>query len=272
MREMATGDWYISLRGARQRANLTRKELARLSGIALETLRAYETGRRKPSRDNLETVLQTLKLDRTEGNRIRLSLGLAPDSRDYGVGDSRYYRVEELQAEMERLPWPVFAPNELMDLVFANTVALRLWRVDLSREFLEPGERNFFRIASNPRFADRVVNWDEAVGTMVGMWKGHHRGRETLEQPSPYFQRLLQDFLAGDPKYVRRLLDLWERVPAREPKVRFHYRPVIRDPEVGEMRFLGILGPANETEALAWHDWIPTDAESWQRLTTLVSG
>jgi len=269
---MTEDDWHVALRSARERLGLSRTELARLSGISPETLRAYEVGRRKPSRQNLDAVLDALKLDRTEGNRIRLAVGFAPDSHDYGTPSvADQYTIAELQVELERLPWPAFAANELMEIVAANRIIQKLWRVDLGREFLEPIERNALKVASSPRFARHLVNWDEAIGGLLGMWKGHHRGPESLDASSPYFQRLLKDFLAGDPTYVRRFLDVWERTPAREPKVRIHYRVVWHDDAVGEMRFLGIQGTANMWEALAWNDWIPVDAESWQRLEQLVS-
>jgi transcriptional regulator with XRE-family HTH domain len=251
---------------------LSRVELARLSGISPETLRAYETGRRKPSRQNLDAVLDALNLDRTQGNRIRLALGLAPDTRDYGTpGVADQYTIPELEIELERLPWPAFAANEFIEVVAANRAVQKLWDVDLSREFMDLTERNLLRQASTPRFAERCVNWDEVVGLMVSTWKGHHRGPESLETPSPYFQQLVEDFLTGDPKYVRRFLGLWERMPAREPKMRSHYPVVWRDDSVGEMRFLGILGPGNIWESLSWHDWIPIDSESWQRLERLLS-
>jgi transcriptional regulator with XRE-family HTH domain len=266
-------DWKRRLLDARSRLGLSRAGLARRTGLSPETVRAYEQGRRRPTIESLTAVLDALKLDRTEGNRIRLALGFAPDTRDYGTpGVADQYTIPELEIELQRLPWPAFAANEFIEVVAANRAVQKVWDVDLSHEFLEVTERNLLRVASNPRFADRCVNWDEVVGLMVSTWKGHHRGAESLDNPSPYFQRLVEDFLAGDPKYVRRFLDLWQRMPAREPKMRSHYPVVWRDDSVGEMRFLGILGPGNIWESLSWHDWIPVDSESWQRLESLVSG
>jgi transcriptional regulator with XRE-family HTH domain len=270
---MATEDWHLALRTFRERLSLSRTELAHLTHISPETLRAYEAGRRKPSRQNLDAMLDALKLDRTQGNRIRLALGFAWDSRDYGIpGIADQFTLEELAVEIERLPWPAFAANEMMEIMAANRIIQKLWRVDLGREFLEPIERNALKVASSPRFARHLVNWDEAIGALVAMWKGHHRGPESLNASSPYFERLLKDFFAGDPTYVRRFLAVWERTPAREPKVRIHYRVVWHDDTVGEMRFLGILGPGNQWEALAWNDWVPVDAETWQRLEALKAG
>ena len=260
-------NWQQSLKQSRERQGLSRAELARRSSLSVDTIRAYEQGRRRPSEASLTAVLDALKLDRTEANNIRLALGLAPDRRDFGTPSiADQFTVEELAVELERLPWPAFAANELMEVVAANSLAEKLWGVDLSSEFLDKTDRNLLRIASNPRFADRCLNWDEVVGVMVGMWKGHHRGPENLDTPGTYFGELIKDFMAGDPKYVKRFLDLWENTPPRQPKIRLHYRVIWKDDEVGEMRFLCIQSSANIWEALGWTDWIPSDAESWQRL------
>ncbi len=180
--------WQESLRQTRERQGLSRAELARRSSLSVDTIRAYEQGRRRPSDASLTAILDALRLDRTEANNIRLALGLAPDRRDFGTPSiADQFTVDELQDELRRLPWPAFAANELMEVVAANLPAQALWGVDLAQEFLEPTERNLLRVASNAYFADHCLNWDEVVGVMLGMWKGHHRGAESLEQPSPYF-------------------------------------------------------------------------------------
>ena len=262
--------WQDSLKTARERQGLSRAELAARASLSVDTVRAYEQGRRSPTNASLTAILDALKLDRTEANNIRLALGYAPDRRDFGTPSiADQFTVQELEQELERLPWPAFAANELMEIVAANQPAQALWGVDLSSEYLETTERNLLRVASTPRFADRCLNWEEVVGVMVGMWKGHHRGAESLEKPSPYFDQLINDFMAGDPKYVKRFLDVWERTEPRQPKIRIHYPVHWRHDDVGEMRFLGVQSPANIWEAMGWNDWIPVDAESWTRLEEL---
>ena len=256
--------WQDSLRLARERQGLSRAELARRASLSVDTVRAYEQGRRSPTNGSLTAILDALKLDRTEANNIRLALGFGTPS----IADQ--FTVPELEVELERLPWPAFAANELMEVVAANQPAQTLWGVDLSQELLEPAERNLLRIASTPRFAGQCLNWDEVVGLMVGMWKSNHRGAESLDEPSPYFEQLIKDFMGGDPKYVKRFLDLWERTEPHQPKVRIHYPVHWRHDDAGEMRFLGIQSSANIWEALGWHDWIPADAQTWTRLNALL--
>ena len=56
-------DWQESLRHSRERQALSRAELARLASLSVETIRAYESGRRKPTLKSLTAILDALKLD-----------------------------------------------------------------------------------------------------------------------------------------------------------------------------------------------------------------
>ena len=98
----------------------------------------------------------------------------------------------------------------MMEVVDANQPAQLLWGVDRRREVTNQLERNMRGVASNPRFADRCRNWDEAVGTIIAGFKGHTRGPESYDSPSPYFAVVLEQFLQGDKTYVGRFLDVWE--------------------------------------------------------------
>jgi hypothetical protein len=124
-------------------------------------------------------------------------------------------------------------------------------------------------VASNPRFAERVENWDEAMQAGIGVFKGHHRGPEDVENAGPYFSQVLDRFLAGDPKYTSRLLELWQETLPREPKVRWEYEVLWNEPGLGRMRFLAVVNTANEQDGLAFNDWIPVGAESWECLGRL---
>jgi transcriptional regulator with XRE-family HTH domain len=270
---MATEDWHIALRTFRERLTLSRTELAHLTHISPETLRAYEAGRRKPSRQALDAILGALRLDRLEANRIRHSLGFAADYLQLGQWELTYmFSLPELQEEVERIPWPEFVVDENMQVVVANRVTQKLWDVDLEREFPTLQERNMLRVATGQRFGQRLVNWEEMVGVAVAIWKGHHLGAESLESSSPYFRKVVEELMGGNPEYVRRFIDLWDRTPGRSPKVRGRYQVVWRDPAYGEMRFVGLSTTANEWEGLAFNDWHPVDAETWQRLEALKAG
>ena len=264
-------EWSQELKAARERLGLSRAELAGRCSLSAETIRAYEVGRRKPARHRLDAVLNALKLERLEANRIRHSLGYSADYLRLGTLEPTYmFSLDELHEWVEHIPWPQFVVDENMQVVFANSVVQRLWGVDLQSELLTPIERNMLRFATNPRFADRAVNWEEMVAYAVSIWKGHHLGPESLERPSPFFEQALAELAKGDPKYVRRFLEVWEKTPGKTPKVRDRYRVIWRDPAHGEMTFVALSSTANEWEGLAFHDWIPVDAASWETLNRLT--
>jgi transcriptional regulator with XRE-family HTH domain len=270
---MVTEDWNIALRRFRERLTLSRTELAYLTHISPETLRAYEAGRRRPSRQALNAILAALRLDRLQANGIRHLLGFAADYLQLDQREPTYmFSLPELQEEVERIPWPEFVVDENLQVVVANRVTQKLWDVDLEREFPTIQERNMLRVATGQRFGQRLVNWEETVALAVAVWKGHHPDAESLELSSPPYRRVVEELMGGNPDRVRRFIDVWDRTPGWSPKVRVRYPVVWRDPAYGEMRFVGLATTANQWEGLLFDDWHPVDAETWQRLEALKAG
>ena len=84
--------------------------------------------------------------------------------------------------------------------------------------------------------------------------------------PVPILAALLERFLAGDPKYVSRLAELWRDAPPIKVKMRWSYRIVWQVPGFDVMRFQGFLSSANEPDGYMFYDWIPADATTWDQL------
>ena len=254
------GEWFDELGETRKALNLSRADLARLAGVSPESVRAYETGRRKPSRKSLVAILDALKLERRSRDRILVDAGYAPDG--FNLGPDRYFdymfTLEQAQVHLDDTPWPAFVMNEVLEVVAANQRVQDLWGVDLRREFVEPRQRNMLGLASNPRFAERLLNWDEMVAVGFSVFKGHHRGPEDLSAPSPLFNQVLESLAAGDPQYVARFLDLWQKTPPRTPKVRWWY-PVVWQMGDQALRFRGLVTTCDEPHGLAFNDWLPVD-------------
>jgi transcriptional regulator with XRE-family HTH domain len=267
-------EWFVLLTRARAQLNLSQAELAARSHVSLASIKSYETGKRHPSRPYLTAILDALKTGREERNAILNAAGFAIDG--MALGPAMYgefmFTPDEAAAEVEKAAWPAFVLGEMMQVVAANAICQRLWGVDLRTEYLEPTERNFLTVASDPKFADRVANWDECVGVIAAVFRGHHRGAEDLESPSPYFNALLERFLEGDPKYVARFLTVWQKTVPRTPKIRWRYPVVWDEPGIGVMRFHAYVSTANEPDGLAFNDWVPVGAESWLALERLRSG
>ena len=269
--ESRMDDWRRSLRNVRRARHLSQRSLAELSGLSTETVRGYESGRRKPARDHLMQVLDALKVSRAERSEILEDAGFATDTWHLGSLDNPgfYFTIEEALEEIQLHPWPAFVNNEWAEVVVANDVAQRLWGVDLRHEFTDAIDRNMLSLASTPRFADRCVNWDEAIGVLASVWKGHHRGPEDPETPSPYFASVMERFLKGDPKYVARFAECWQSAEPATPKVRWWYPIVWDEPGIGTMRFRCLSTTCDEPRGLAYQDWMPLDAATWHALDTL---
>jgi len=258
---------------ARTRLGLSQAELAARAHVSLASVKSYEQGRRHPSRPYLVAMLDALQIDRGWRNEILSAAGFSPDGLAVRPHNIEEWQFSGLEADKEiaTYAWPSFVLTERMEVIAANAVAQALWGVDLRREFVDPIERNLISVASNPRFADRISNWDEAMETVAAMAKGFHRTDETLEDPSPYLRAVLERFLAGDPRYVQRLAKAWERATftRTQQRVRWSYAVDWDEPDIGPMRFRCLVSTMSEIDGLAVNDWIPRDAESWTNLDRL---
>jgi transcriptional regulator with XRE-family HTH domain len=263
------GEWAELLAKARGELGLSQADLALRAHVSLAAVKAYEQGKRHPARPYLVALLDALKLERARRNQIMQSAGYATDGLEVGPWgyEGFMFTVEEAADMIASVPWPAFIANEMMEVVTANPVAQRLWGVDLRHEFLDAIERNLLSVASNPRFASRCTNLPEAFLVMAAVFKGHYRGPEALENPSPYFAAVLERFLRGEQRYIQPFLDAWQRAEPRTPKVRWEYPVVWEEPGAGVMRFRCFVSAASEPDGLAFNDWVPCDAASWEALS-----
>ncbi|HEY5625267.1 MAG TPA: helix-turn-helix transcriptional regulator [Dehalococcoidia bacterium] len=260
-------DWHVALRQHRRNRGLSRAALAARAGVSASSLKAFEHGQRHPKEATLNALIDALGLAREEANPMRLSAGYAVDW--FGLLSARY-PSEDLAKDIEACPWPVFITNQATDVVHANHAFQRVWDVDLSREFLDPGERNLIANASNPRWVHSIENFDEMVTYLVGLIKGDPRWAQTPENPAPWLQSHLQRFIEGDPAAVQRVLRLWNDAPPLVHRARHMFRVRWRYREKSSLRFLGITTIADLWNELSWNDWLPEDAETWQALAEII--
>jgi transcriptional regulator with XRE-family HTH domain len=261
--------WREALKSAREQLGLSQAELARRASLSREAVRGYEEGRRRPSSRSLSRLLDALQVDAATRNEILVGMsGLAPTLFPSQQFPNYFYTVEELQQAVEDAPWPEFVLNDNVEVVAANAAVQALWGVDFAEERRQRSraQMNLLSVASTHRFADHALNWDQCLATLAGVFKGRPRDPRTLDEPDAYFNAVLAEFSAGDPTFLRRLIDVFASAPARDPKCRWTYRVVWRDDDFGEMRFTAIVNTASEPDALAFNDWVPLDAESWTAL------
>lgn len=267
----ANQTWSQRLRTFREAALLSREELGRRSGVSGDSIKAYELGRRNPSRGSLTAILDAIGADRHERNEILELAGFAPDSVPSGRERADpQHTPEEAVAEMASLPWPAFIANEQMSVVDANVLAERLWGVDLQREFNTPVERNLLAVMTTPRIADRVGNWDEAAAILAAMVKGSFGEASTAPGSSmPYYAAVMEHVMSGDLTYVQRFLMHWADATPRIMKWRFSYPIHWVHPVVGPIRFHATVNLVNHDHYLTINEWLPTDAASWLAIERL---
>lgn len=264
------GQWRSIIRETRVRLGITQAQLAAQVGLSRETVRGYETRKSRPSRERLEALIEALKIPNAVANQVRESAGYALVRTVHeGLHEQhRYYTPEELEAAVETVPWPEFVVNDPVEVVAANSVVQALWRVDFAHErrVRTRAQMNLLSVASDNDIGDRVKNWEEIIGILVSIFKANSPAPYSFDQPTPYFEEVINEFVKGDPAFLSRLLDVWNRTEAMEGKIRWTYPVLWDDPDVGEMRFLATVSLANEEHSTYFNDWIPVDAETWSAL------
>ena len=270
---MDEANWPHLLHDARRQLGLTQADLAARTGISVDTIRAYETGRRHPSRARLDNILSALQVDRGWRNRIVVAAGYAPDGlelRPANISDW-WLTLDQAQDEVDTYPWPSFVVTERGEVAAANGPLQTLLRLDLSREAADPLDRNLLCIAITPQAVEHIVNWDEAMRIVLRTFKSFHRGPETLEAPSPYFAALLDRFTSSESPQVGRFLQLWREASDEfPPRIRWAYP--IHWREAGcDVRFHCIVSAGNEADGLSLNDWMPVGEGSWESLARILA-
>lgn len=264
-------DWRRRLRVWRETAGLSRLELSRRAGVSAETIKGYEAGRRRPSRELLVVLLEALQVVARDRNGILAAAGFAPDGRMAGTDPpDPEYNLAEALADIERAPWPACITDETMAVVGANALAQRLWEVDLSRERLTPVERHFLCVMTETHFADRILNWDETAALLSALVKGSFGEGPLEDGQAAYLGAVMQHVAQGDTRYLQRFLHHWAVAEPQILKWRFEYHMTWDHEEAGVMRFRCLVNPVNRADRLTINDWIPADAESWRGVERLA--
>jgi transcriptional regulator with XRE-family HTH domain len=265
-----TDSWRQQFQLARRALRISVDDLARATGISASSIRAYESGRRNPPREQLRKLLDAARVSAGDANEIMADAGYAADDTLYpGEEDAYYYKAgPALDAAVELVPWPEFVTNDTSEVVAANAACEAIWGLDYKHErsWRTRAQMNLLSVASDHRFVERLTNWDEAIGFLAGIFKGRPRSPESLDDPSAHLSEVIAEFSKGNGQRMARLIDLFAAAPALPGRVRHGYRIVWRDDDFGEMRFYGLLNPCSEPDGLAFNDWIPIDAATWSVL------
>lgn len=262
-------DWIVAIKTWRDRRGMSQGALAERSGLSLGSIKSYETGARRPSKEALETLISALGVPVDEANQILGGAGYAVDWR--GLFEERYAppTVEEMADEASGVPWPVLVTNQAFDLVTANKAAQRLFEVDLTREYTGYGERNVLSRLTDDEFATRMENWDEVVTFMCGLAKADARWRTPDPgRPAPWLEEAVKRLLGGSPARIKRLMELWEAADSIPHGILRPYS--VRWRHEGEvLSFSCRMVMADIWGEMHWNEWIPEDEPTWHLVNEL---
>ena len=256
---MAT--WHEQLRELRCSRLLNRTDLAALSGISLESIRSYETGRRRPPGHRLSQLLDALKADVRSRNAIYAAIGLMvplPDN-PFALEDMSLAAASQLIHER---PLPAFLMNHRTEFVTLNPSAASLLRIPTP----PPGRRNVRHVSAltlttRRAMAERLENWDFLMAVMIAAFKRAAPEPESLDAP------MLEALTAGDPALVRRFSELWSTTRAWRGRLSGPSYPVIwKALAGGKIHFHCIVHCVNRVEGFYVHDWMPKDVNSHRLL------
>ncbi len=257
-------DWTTQLREARRDLGLSHEELAERAGMSAASLKAYELGRRHPTREHLCRLLRALRFDLRSRNEALISSGFAPESVEAPAGSLSRREAARL---VNARPWPSFVVNEMMEIIAGNRIGLLLAGLNRQR-MADRVERNVLviasRIVSSPS-NEQVRDWGVAARLAIARVKA--AGIASLDAPDAYFAAVLERIARGDARLVRELTLLWDATPAHMPEtVAWDYPADWTLPAGESMRLHCLAIRVNALDFTEIHDWIPADGESWSLL------
>ena len=255
-------EWRRVLREYRRQLRLSQPEVARRSGLSLSAVKAYESGDRRPSRDALTAIIDALGMTAEQANPVLAGAGYAGNWRAIYHEAYGPRSIEWFAEEVERCSWPLFVVNEAADLIAANRAFRILVGVPLAARLPDPKKWNFIVTASDPRYANQLESWDEAMRFMIGLAKGDMGRSINPERPAPHNAAAYQRFLQGDPAYVTRMLGLWESTEPVPHTTRMIHPVRWRHTSGQLMSFTSTVTVADVWQAFFWVDWVPEDAET----------
>jgi transcriptional regulator with XRE-family HTH domain len=257
--------WRAALRTLREAMGLDRDQTAKLAGVSVETVRAYEVGRRQPSRGTLLRLLLALRASRLDRNRVLLGAGFREDDQPPGVEpDAPDLRFDEAVSEILASPWPACVCDDVATVLAANPAILRLWEAPTGWEQLTPVERNLFARLSEPAFGDRVDNREEVASYAIATYKAHYGAEAIATGSSPYLAAIVDRFMNGRSVYLRRFARVWATTAPALRKRRFRFPLIWRTGAGGRRRFV-VVSLVNLANGLFVYDRVPVDNEDGPR-------
>jgi transcriptional regulator with XRE-family HTH domain len=170
----------VGLRPTRRRRTpgLRREEVAQLAGVGVTWYTWLEQGREiNASAQVLDALARTLQFDTHEHSHLFTLAGLTRTTIAHQCLEL-HPTVQPLIDQLE--PYPAAVMNDRLDLLAYNRVYASFFP-DL--ESIQIEDRNILWLAfTHPAWREVIVDWDEAVGRLVGEYRGAMA--EHLDEPA----------------------------------------------------------------------------------------
>jgi transcriptional regulator with XRE-family HTH domain len=249
---------------------MSREELADRSGLSAASLRSYEAGRRRPTREHLSHLLECLQLDAGSRAAILTGAGFALDSAVVRFPERNVPPREAMRLVRGR-PLPAFLVNARAEILAISAPAWRL--LELPDQDLKPSARRSILLAMTRRtIGTWAANWEQLLATVIGLVKAGVPDEQSLDTPGPYLNSILKELVRGDAALMSRFVELWEVTPPFRGRMSGHMYPAVWNTPAGTIRFNCLIGCLNTEVGLYAHLWIPADAKSHLVLETVLAG
>jgi transcriptional regulator with XRE-family HTH domain len=262
--------WYDQLRSIRERCGMSRHEAADRCGLSAHSLRSYEVGRRRPTRDHLLRLLKCLNVGDHARNVILASAGLAPEGPIDRFREPNVPPREAARMTRSR-PLPALLLNDRTEVLAVSGAAWRLFGMP-EYEAHPPKHRGALTELAARAVAARVQNWDEAIGQILQFAKaGLPRDRPIDEVNSP-IAATVRKLAADEPAMWKRFEDLWRVTRPFRGRMTGHIYPSVWSVPGGAIRFNVFIGCLNTEVGLYIHAMVPADARSHMLLEEVLAG
>jgi transcriptional regulator with XRE-family HTH domain len=180
------------LREWRNRRRLSQLKLAVASGVSTRHLSFVESGRSRPSREQLLHLAASLEVPLRERSGRLLAAGFSPAYPEYSLHAPQMAAVRHALDQLLRAhePFPAVALDRHWDLVLANSSVLLLVE-RVADELLQPPINVMRATRHRDRLASRIVNFDEYSSHLLDRLR-----RQIFLTGDPTLEDLLRELAA----------------------------------------------------------------------------
>jgi len=247
------------LKAERTRSGLTQAELASRAGLSVHAVSSYELGRRVPADEGtVRGLAAALGID------SGILLAVAHVGGDTGIPLAARTRMRDIEACVERYPWPCLVNNENIEVVAMNHAARHVAGVGID-DLVEPGARHLLRLILDV-LGERLINRDEVLRRVAAILKSD-RVDPSATSGNPRLLPAVMSWLASAPADVREyVFGIWATTPPWTYGNRLSFDADWCTSDGEALRFHCVVTPWNVFQGVWGFDWLPADGRTWEWL------